>query len=175
MHSKLGTTSLVHNYAFASGSKPHCRGTLNNTSHSRSQLVTAHFVVVTCDDEKSDLQILQILQNIHLAKPDHTAALCHRGPNSWAFVCKTGLEFIDKSSIWSDMMWFDFIHKFSNQSKKKYVIQPNLTLFDPVIRVFGWGSALMCILPAVSCLCCPGLNSPHLGTFHWLNWSNPLT
>jgi hypothetical protein len=95
-----------------------------------------------CNDEKSDLQILQILQNVHLAKPDCTAALCHRGPNSWAFVCEMGLEFIDKSSIRSDMMWFDFIHKFSNQSEKMYVIQPDLTSFDPVIRVFGWASAL---------------------------------
>ena len=91
-----------------------------------------------CDDEKSDLQILQILQNVHLAKPDRTVALCLQRPNSWAFVCEMGLEFINKSSIRSDMMWFDFVHKFSNQSEKMYVIQPNLTSFDPVICVFGW-------------------------------------
>ena len=87
-------------------------------------------------NEKSDLQIL------HLAKPDRTAALCLQRPNSWAFVCETGLEFIDKSSVRSDVMWFDFVHRFSNQSEKTYIIQPDLTSFDPVIRVFGWGSSL---------------------------------
>jgi hypothetical protein len=65
-----------------------------------------------------------------------------RAPTHGAFVCKTGLKFINKSSIQSDMMWFDFVHKFSNQSEKMYVIQPDLTSFDPIIHVFSWELSL---------------------------------
>ena len=45
-----------------------------------------------CDNEKSDLQILQILQTVHLAKPDRTVL---QRPNSWTNACEMGLEFID--------------------------------------------------------------------------------
>ena len=45
-----------------------------------------------CDNKKSNLQISQILQTVHLAKPDRTVL---QRPNSWANTCEMGLEFIN--------------------------------------------------------------------------------
>ena len=49
MYSKAGTTSSVHDYALLPGLYPHQQGNSTTQVTKMSQLVTAHFVVVTLD------------------------------------------------------------------------------------------------------------------------------